>query len=100
MRAICLAAAIFLAGCTTPPSPEPVIITKEVKVAVTVPCKPTLPARPNLMTKEQIKGALAVAPSLDDKVKIMTEQLLLYVGWMPIVEGALTGCGTAPPGGN
>lgn len=87
---------IALAGCATPAPPEPIVITKEVKVAVAVPCKPTLPARPNLMTKEQIKAVIAVAQSLDDKVKIVTEQLLLYVGWVPVVEAALDGCGKVP----
>ena len=102
LTAIILAA--FLGGCPGPQTPEPEIKVDVAKVAVTVPCKPTLPARPTLMTKEQIKGALAITPTLDDKVKIVTEQLLLYMGWTPIVEGALEGCGKIPPasgtGGN
>lgn len=90
--------AIFLGGCPTPQTPEPEIKVDIAKVAVTLPCKPTLPARPKLMTKEQIKGALVVAPTLDDKVKIVTEQLLSYIGWTPVVEGALEGCGKVPSG--
>ena len=84
---ICLCFA--LAACATP---EPRVVTKEVKVAVPTPCKPDLGPRPALMTKDQIKTALAAAPTLDDKTKIITEQLLLYIGWTPVVEAGLKGC--------
>jgi hypothetical protein len=82
-----------LVGCATP---EPRIVTKEVKVAVPTPCKPTLGQRPALMTKDQVKVALASAPTFDDKTKIITEQLLLYIGWTPIVEAGLKGCAGVP----
>lgn len=81
---------IVLMSCSTP---EPRIVTQVVKVAVPVACKPELGARPDLMTKDQVKAAVTSAPTLDDKVKIVTEQLLLYIGWTPVVEAGLKGCG-------
>ena len=90
MRKIILAALCLpLMSCA--PS-EPKIVTQIVEVAVPVPCKPDLGGRPALLTKEQIKAALEVAPVHDDKVKIITEQLLLYLGWTPKVEAGLKGC--------
>lgn len=91
---VTLMAAPMLAACSTP---EPQIITKEVHIAVPTPCDPTLPARPALMDKDQVKAALATAPAFDDRVKILSSQLLLYMGWTPIVEAALNGCKSAPP---
>lgn len=88
---------LCLAACGTPP--EPVVVTKEVKVAVPTPCKPTIGQRPALLTKDQIKAALAAAPLFDDKMKIVTEQLLLYIGWAPVVEAALKGCEGSPNAG-
>ncbi len=90
MRKIILAALCLpLAACATP---ETKIDTVPVDVAVPVPCKPDLGARPALLTKEQIKAALDAAPVHDDKVKIITEQLLLYLGWTAKVEAGLKGC--------
>lgn len=66
--------------------------TQIVEKAVPVPCNPPLPPRPALMTKAEIKAALAAAPTLDDRAKIITTQLLLYLGWTPTIEGALQGC--------
>lgn len=87
----------FFTGCATT-TPDPVIVTKTVEKAVPTPCKPTLPPRPALMTLEQIRAALAEAPTVDDQVKIITGQLILYAGWTPTIEGALSGCATVPPG--
>ncbi len=87
---LAVALSVILLGCTTP---EPRIITKEVKVAVPVPCKPNLGPRPGLLTKDQIRDALEKAQSLDEKVRILTTQALLYIGWVPVVESALAGCG-------
>lgn len=85
-----------VAGCGTARDPQ--IITKEVKVAVPTPCTPELGQRPKLMTFDEIKAALAAAPNSDAKTKIITEQLLLYVGWMPKVEAGLKGCGGTESG--
>ena len=93
---ILLFTAPMLAGCGTPQ--EPKIITKTVNVEVAVPCidKAKLPARPALMTLEQIRAALAAAPLFDDRMKIIVAQLRLYSGWTPVIEGALAGCATVP----
>lgn len=82
-----------LVGCSTP---DPVVVTKEVKIAVPTPCNPKLPDRPALMTKDQLKGSLAAAPNLDERVKILTTQVLLYIGWVPEIEAGLNGCKGAP----
>ena len=92
IRALCLCFAV--SACA---APDPRIVTKEVKVAVPTPCKPDIGPRPALLTKDQIKDALAKAPTLDDKTKIITEQLLLYIGWTPRVEAGLSGCTGAAP---
>lgn len=84
-------------GCTTKPAPE--IQIREVKVAVPVLCtKPNIGPRPNLMTKEQLRIAKAAITNFDDKIKLVAEQLLLYMGWTPKVEAGLQGCvgGTVP----
>lgn len=89
--------ALALSSCGTPP--EPVVITKEVKVAVPVPCKPDLGPRPALKTYDEIKAALSAAQNFDEKTKLITEQLLLYVGWVPKIEAGLAGCGGTDNGG-
>ena len=81
---------MLVSGCAV--KSEPQIVTKEVKVAVATPCKPTLPPRPALKTKDQISAAVSSTQNLDDKIKIITEQLLLYIGWTPVVEAGLNGC--------
>jgi hypothetical protein len=95
MRFFALAFLLMLASCGTPP--EPVIQTKIVEKAVPVPCKkPDLGPRPLLQGKDEIAKALAAAPTFDDRLKIVTEQLLLYVGWTPKVEAGLDGCTSVP----
>lgn len=79
-----------LAGCGTPP--EPVIKTVTVEKAVPVQCSPKLPARPKLLTYAQVKVAIQGAATFDDRLKIINEQLLLHLGWLPVVEAALDGC--------
>lgn len=85
-----------ITGCGTPREPQ--IVTKEVKVAVAIPCKPTLPPRPDLKSYDQIKAATIAAPNLDEKVKVITDQLLLYIGWVPVIEAGLKGCGGTDSG--
>jgi PBP1b-binding outer membrane lipoprotein LpoB len=83
--------ALFLASCAST-TPEPRVVTQPVNIAVARPCNPDLGPRPALLTKEQIKAALLAAPTTDDKVKIMAEQLAIWVGWGPKVEAGLAGC--------
>jgi hypothetical protein len=88
------AVALFLLyGCSTP---EPKIVTQIVKEAVPTPCNPKLDPRPALMTKDQIRTSLAAAPNIDDRVKILTTQVLLYLGWVPELEAGLNGCKGVP----
>lgn len=90
MRIAALAIVFLLVGCATKPEPE--IQTKEVKVLVPVPCKPDLGTRPKLMTRAELWTALSAAPDTDERAKIVTSQLLAYMGWLPVVETGLKGC--------
>ena len=92
---VILLCVMFAFGCTTPP--EPGIITKTANVAVPTPCKPDLGPRPELMTKDQLKSAVAAASNFDDRVKVLTAQVLLYIGWVPVIEAGLKGCEGVPP---
>lgn len=98
LRAVAFVVGSLLIGfalfaCATP---TPVVVTKTVNVAVPTPCKPDLGVRPPLMTSDQIKAAVAATPVFDDKIKILTDQLLLHMGWVPVLEKALTGCEGVP----
>lgn len=96
MRIVFLAAIFLLTGCASAP-PAPEIQTKDVHVGVAQPCKvDTKDQRPSLMTLPQVRAALAAAPSVDDKAKIVTTQLLAYMGWLPVVEAAMQGCQMPP----
>lgn len=78
----------------------PVVVTKEVKVAVPVPCKiDDHKQRPKLLTLAELQDALAKAPNVDSKALLISSQLLLYMGWLPVVEGALEGCKLVPGSG-
>lgn len=90
---------VGLYGCATPP--EPKIVTQIVKEAVPTPCSPKMAPRPALMDKPGLKAALAATTNFDDKIKILTSQVLLYMGWLPQVEAGLKGCeGNPSTGGN
>lgn len=91
-KILIIAPALLLAACSLPQ--EPKIVTVTVEKAVPVPCTVKLGDRPDLQTKDAITKALAAAPDFDDRLKIVTEQLLLYMGWTPKVEAALVGCAT------
>lgn len=86
--------ALTLTACAARPDAK--VEVHEVKVAVPVPCPVKLGDRPELRSKEQIASDLAAAPTFDDRIKILSEQLLLYIGWVPKVEGALAGCVAVP----
>lgn len=94
LAAVLVALLFILQGCADKmPPPEPQIVIKTADIAVSKPCKPTLGPRPALKTKNEIRDALIAAPNIDDKIHILTEQLLLYVGWVPVLEAGLDGCG-------
>lgn len=88
-----LAFALFLAGCQTP---EPKIVTKDVNVAVPVNCNPkiTLPAS-HIMTRNELSAALAKAPNVTEKARIVSDQLLLWMGYGPQLEAGIKACAGA-----
>lgn len=89
-------AAISLAGCGTKQDQQ--IVTRDVNIEVPVPCDPGIDPkkRPELMTKDQVYAAIAGAVTFDDKLKIVTKQLLNYISWLPVVETGLSGCEAVP----
>lgn len=94
-RIIAAAALLSLAACGTPQPAR--IETNDVNVAVAQPCVvDTHHERPNLMTKTQVLDAMTAAPNVDSRAKIVTMQLLAYIGWLPVVEGAMQGCEAVP----
>jgi len=93
-------AAVFLVTACTHKS-EPVIVTKDVNIAVPVPCTvDTKNQRPALLTLKEFQARFDAAPNVDTKAQLMTSQLLAHMGWLPVVEGAMQGCEMAPKGRN
>lgn len=89
---------LVLTGCATRGVPD--VVTKDVNIAVPVPCTvDTKNQRPALMTLAELQQKLADAPNLDTRAQIVTTQLLAYMGWLPVVEGAMKGCEMAPKRG-
>lgn len=73
------------------------VVTKDVNIAVPVPCTVDIKnQRPDLMTRERLWEQLSLVPNSDARAKIVTSQLLGYMGWLPVVEGAMQGCEMAP----
>lgn len=64
MNRLVLSVALALAGCAgkPPPTPEPIIITKEVPVIVQVKCKDQRPPTPNYPDTDE---AIAMIPDED-----------------------------------
>lgn len=86
----------FLAPSCARQDPAPVI-TKEVNVAVPVPCVVDIKSqRPPLLTLPEFQKKIAEAPNTDTKIQLLVSQLLAHMGWLPVVEGALAGCEMAP----
>lgn len=88
--------AVAVHGCAPAPAPEPVVTIQKADIAVAQGCNPVLPPRPDLMTKQQVLAAIAGAVTFDDKMKIVTRELVAYIGWVPVIEGGLKGCATVP----
>lgn len=90
MKRIALCA-LLLTGCAS--DREAKIETQQVNVAVPVPCHTdTKNQRPDLMDLPRLQAALAAAPNVDTKAKIVMGQLLAYMGWLPVTEAAIAGC--------
>ncbi len=97
IRILLLAATIiFLAGCSPHEKAAPEILTRDVNIAVSQPCKvDTKNQRPNLMTWEQVRAAIDASPNVDAKAKVITSQLIAYMSWLPVVEDAMKGCASS-----
>ena len=98
MRTLLIAIALLLvlglfAGCATTQKPEPVIEIRKVNVAVPVPCREPIPARPEFPT-----DALHGKPPLDDIVKAALAELDLLRPYADQLLTALTAC-TRPVAG-
>lgn len=82
-----------LAGCAGDKlGHEPEVKTSVVEKAVPVPCRPQMPLRPELFSREQLRDRLAAIPTFDDRMKLVADQLLLYMGWVPVLDTALASC--------
>lgn len=92
LRFSCTIAVLLLAGCADQLGHEPEVKTSIVEKAVAVPCDPKLPERPALLTKDQILAQTAAIPKMGDRAKLVLDQLLLYIGWVPVLEAGLAGC--------
>lgn len=87
-----LAVALLLAGCATDQGPEPVVKTVVVDRAVPVPCRPEMPLRPDLLPRTVLRDKLAGLENFDDKMKLVADQLLLYMAWTVVQDEALSAC--------
>lgn len=95
VSATALALVFLVTACAR--DSAPVIVTKDVNIAVPVPCTvDTKKQRPALLTLSEFQKRFDNAPNVDTKAQLMTSQLLAYMGWLPVVEGAMQGCQMAP----
>ena len=93
--ATAIVAGFLLAGCVTPPpSPPPKIETQKVDVAVPVRCSVTVPkpAEPVARSKDDLWKMLQAAPNVTERARIVSDQLLIWLGYGPKLEAALQGC--------
>ncbi len=98
--AILLGVLFTVAACASK-DVAPILVTKEVKIPVPVPCKVDIKGqRPALLTLSEMQEKIAAAPNVDTKAQLVTTQLLAYMGWLPVVEAAVKGCEMAPKPGN
>lgn len=85
-----LAVCVALAGCATPTTR---IVTKTVNVAVPVSCNPTIAPPPaHIMSRQELSNAINNAPNVTEEARIVSEQLLLWLGYGPELEAAVKKC--------
>lgn len=88
------AAAVLLAGCAGKPSPEPVIVTHEVKVLVPVPCDPKITVkRPDF---DGMKRVFAAAPGVFERGQIVLVYALDLTAWAEEAGAGLKECASSP----
>ena len=87
---VCLA----LAGCATPTAR---IVTKTVDVAVPVRCAPVIAPPPaHIMSRDELTKAIDMAPNVTEEARIVSEQLLLWLGYGPELDAAVKECSAIP----
>jgi len=85
---IVAAVLVAVAGCASAPKPEPLIMTKEVRVPVPVSCKPAL-TKPDFPDTD---AAVASTSDLFDLAKLYRAGRALRIAWEAQLEAALKGC--------
>lgn len=94
---VALLAIVFLVESCAGRDTAPVIVTKDVNIAVPVPCAvDTKNQRPALLTLPEFQKKFAELPNVDARSQLIVDQLLAHMGWLPVVEGAMQGCEMAP----
>ncbi len=87
-RAIVCFGLLALTACATVP-PTPQIVTKTVKVAVPVACKPALGAAP---AYPDVDAALKAAPDVYQRVKLLVAGRLERIAREAELNAALAAC--------
>lgn len=77
---------IFLTACSTTP-PGIKIVTQEVKVPVSVPCKVKTPTKPDFNFDK-----LKIEDNLETKTRSLLADRLLHLGYETELEAALNSC--------
>lgn len=67
-----------------------------VKVAVPVACAPRIKRPPDLMSYDQMRDAIAHTSNTTEKVRMVTDQLLLWQGYGPELEAVAKACASQP----
>ena len=87
-----LSVLLMVASCSTPstpPAPEPVVVTREVRVPVAVPCRPTTPTYSDPAPDAAVRATTAT----DDLLLLLGAARLLYRQRITELDAALSGCG-------
>lgn len=86
MKAIALIVVLGLAACAH--TPESIIKTEPVKVAVPEKCSPTLSPEPTYPSAQ----AIANAPNIFEQVKLLVQDRILRIAREAELNAALKGC--------
>lgn len=90
---ILLAVLCLLLGCATPPTPEPVIRTVEVRVPVPVRCTPMLSPEPDYPATDE---ARAMAADIFEGVKLLLAEIILRKAREAELKDQLAACAGGP----
>jgi len=85
-----IAIGCMLSACGTVPKPDPVIVTKEVKVPVAVSCVPhDMPGKPVYVDSDD---ALKTAPDAAERYRLVAAGRIQRENRLEQVESVLAGC--------